>query len=69
MGNIPEGALICRMDVVGLYPSIPYGNGLEAPREPLDNREEPEIVTNTLVGLVSLALESSYFEFNGRIFR
>ena len=36
LGKIPEGALICTFDVVGLYPSIPYGEGLEAIREALD---------------------------------
>ena len=67
MRKIPEGALLCSMDVVGLYLSIPHGEGLEAIREALDNREEPEIVTNTLVELASLVLENNYFEFNGRI--
>ena len=32
IGSIPEGALLCTMDVVGLYPSIPHGEGLEAIR-------------------------------------
>ena len=30
LGKIPEGALLCTVDVVGLYPSIPHGEGLEA---------------------------------------
>ena len=57
------------MDVVGLYPIIPHGEGLEAIREALDNREKPEMATNTLVELASLVLKNNYFEFNGRIFR
>ena len=53
LGKIPEGAMLCTVDVVGLYPSIPYGEGLEAIREALDRRENPEVATDTLVGLAS----------------
>ena len=38
MGRIPEGAILCTVDVVGLYPSIPHGEDLEAIREALDRR-------------------------------
>ena len=69
-------ALICSMDVVGLYRNILHGEGLEAireglkaTREALDKRDEPEIATNSLIDLASLVLESNYFEFNVRIFR
>ena len=27
LGKMPEGALLCTVDVVGLYPSIPHGEG------------------------------------------
>ena len=61
LGKIPEGALLCTVDVVGLYPSIPHGEGLEAIRGALDRRENPGVATDTLVGLVSLVLENNYF--------
>eukprot|EP00795_Rhopilema_esculentum_P013862 gene13862-biopygen3792 len=67
--RIPEGAILCTVDVVGLYPSIPHGEGLEAIREALDRRESPKVATDTLVGLSSLVLESNYFEFNDRFYR
>ena len=38
MGRIPEGAILCTVDVVGLYPSIPHVEDLEAIREALDRR-------------------------------
>ena len=57
------------MDVVGLYPSIPRGEGLEAIRGALDNRAVIEVATETLVELASLVLENNYFEFNDRVFR
>ena len=69
IGRIPEGAILCTVDVVGLYPSIPHGEGLEAIREALDRRENPNVATDTLVGLASLVLESNYFEFNDRFYR
>ena len=53
LGKIPKGALLCTVDVVGLYPSIPHGEGLEAIREALDRRENPGVATDTLVGLAS----------------
>ena len=27
IGKLPEGATLCTMDVGGLYPNIPYGEG------------------------------------------
>ena len=47
LGKIPEGAMLCTVDVVGLYPSIPHGEGLEAIREALDRRENPGVATDT----------------------
>ena len=66
---IPEGALLCTVDVVGLYPSIPHGEGLEAIRVALDRRGNPGVATDTLVGLASLVLDNNYFEFNNRIYK
>ena len=68
LGKIPEGALLCTVDVVGLYPRIPHGEGLVAIREALDRRENPGVATDTLVGLASLVLENNYFEFNDRFY-
>ena len=61
IGTIPEGAILCTVDVVGLYPSIPHREGLEAIREALDRRENPSVATEILAGLASLALENNYF--------
>ena len=69
IGTIPEGAILCTVDVVGLYPSIPHGEGLEAVREALDRRENPGVATDTLAGLASLVLENNYFEFNDRFYK
>ena len=39
------------IDVVGLYPHIPHDEGLQSIREALNNRENPEIPTETVVDL------------------
>ena len=43
--RIPEGAILCTVDVVGLYLSIPHGEGLETIREVLDRSENPNVAT------------------------
>ena len=35
IGTLPEGATLCTVDVVGLYPHIPHDEGLQAVKEPL----------------------------------
>ena len=30
LDGLPDGAILCTVDVVGLYPSIPHEEGLEA---------------------------------------
>ena len=51
---MPDGALLCTVDVVGLYPSIPHREGLEAIREALGRRVSPRVAADALVGLASL---------------
>ena len=33
LGDIPEGAILCIMDVVCLYPNIPHDEGLDSMTE------------------------------------
>ena len=69
IGRVPEGALLCTVDVVALYPSIPHEEGLEAIREALDRRVNPSVATDTLVELASLVLDNNYFEFDNKFYR
>ena len=39
IGKLPEGAIICTMDVVGLYPNILHGEGLVSLYKFLETRE------------------------------
>ena len=49
LDGLPEGAILCTVDVVGLYPSIPHEEGLEALRDVLECREDKTISTDTLL--------------------
>ena len=39
LGSLPDGAILCTMDVVGLYPNIPHGEGLASLRRFLETRD------------------------------
>ena len=47
--NLPDNRLLCTMDVVVLYPNISHGEGLSALRKRLDERDEKDVSTDTLV--------------------
>ena len=47
------------MDVVGLYSNIPHDEGLLALRKRLDEREENDVSTGTLVELAELVLKNN----------
>ena len=51
LGEIPDNILLCTEDVVGLYPNIPHGEGLEAMCKALDTRKNPSISPESLVSL------------------
>ena len=45
LGQLPEGAILCTIDVVGLYPNIPHEEGLASLRKFLDARTEKKVTT------------------------
>ena len=69
LGELPENAIPCTIDVFGLYPSIPHDEGLGALRVSLDGREDKSVSTNSLVELAELVLKNNFFEFNGSYFQ
>ena len=64
LGQLPEGAVLYTIDVVGLYPNIPHEEGLASLRKFLDRRTEKNVITETLVELAEIVLKSSIFQFN-----
>ena len=69
LGDIPGDALLCTADVVGLYPSIPRDEDLEAMRCALDSRRNPGVSTSSLVNLAKVVLENNVFEFDGKVYK
>ena len=51
------------IDVVGLYPNIPHEEDLVSIRKHLDNRENKEVTTDTLVELTGFTLKNNYLQF------
>ena len=69
IGRIPQGAILVTADVVGLYPSIPHGAGLEASRKRLNERKTHRVPTKELIKLADFLLKNNSFEFNGKVKR
>ena len=67
--EVDENVLLCTVDVVGLYPSIPHVDGLEALRLALNGRDDQSISTESLVELAQCVLENNVFEHDGNIYR
>ena len=69
IGKIPEGATLVTADVIGHYPSISNGAGLEALRKILSERDSPKVPTEDMVLMAEFVLKSNFFEFNGEFKR
>ena len=68
-GKFPEGAILCTMDVVGLYPNIPHGEGLASLYKFLETRENKQISSDTLAELAEIVLKNNIFEFDEKTFK
>ena len=66
IGKVPEGAILVTADVVGLYPSIPHGAGLEALRKRLNQRETPKVPTEKLIKMADFVLKNNFLNSMGR---
>ena len=51
IAKLPEGKILCTMDVVGLYPNIPHGEGLASLYKFLESRDNKQILSDTLQNL------------------
>ena len=63
-----EHCFLFSMDVKSLYTSIPHEDGLIALRHFLDQRPDPQPLTNTLIRLAELVLQKNFFSFNGSFY-
>ena len=69
LGSLPDGAVLCTMDVVGLYPNIPHGEGLDSLRRYLETRDNKQISSDTLTELAGVVLKNNIFEFDEKTFK
>ena len=68
LGQLPEGTILCTIDVVGLYPNIPYDEGLAFLKDFLDSRVDKQVTTDTLIELTELVLKNNIFEFSDKTY-
>ena len=69
LSSLPQDVLLCTVDVVGLYPNIPHDEGLQALKLALDEREDKNISTESLLDLADCVLKNNVFEHNGKIYK
>ena len=69
MGQLPEEAILCTIDVAGLYPNIPHEEGLASLRKFLDATTEKKVISETLVELAEIVLKNNIFQFNEKNFK
>ena len=69
LGQLPEWAILCTIDVAGLYPNIPHEESLASLRKFLDARTEKKVKTETLLELVEIVLKNNIFQFNEKKFK
>ena len=65
--NIPEGAYLVIVDVVGLYPSNPHEVGLNVLGVALGNREHKSINTEDLIKMAEFVLKKTFLNLIGRL--
>ena len=66
-GRLPPNAFPVSMDIVALYPSIPWKEGIEALEKASERREDRSVPTDYLMRLMLLVLCSNIFEFDGHL--
>ena len=69
LGSLPDGAILCTVDVVGLNPHIPNGEGLASLLRFLETKDNKQISSDTLAELAGVVLKNKIFEFDEKTFK
>ena len=69
LGQLPEGASLCTIDVVGLYPNIAHDEDLTFLKDVLHTRIYKQFKTDTLIELAELVLKNNIFEFSDKTYK
>ena len=67
LGSLPEGVILCTMNVVGLYPNIPHGEGLASLHRFLETRDNKQVSSDTLTEIAEVVLKNNIFEFDEKL--
>ena len=63
IGQLPEGTVLCTIDIFGLDPNISLDEGLAFIKDFLDSRFDKQVTADTLTELAALVLKNNIFEF------
>ena len=66
---MPDGAILCTINVVGFYSNILHGKGLASLRRLLKTRDNKLISSDTLTELAEVVLKNKIFEFDENTFK
>ena len=69
LGKLPKDAILCTIDVFGLYPNIPHSEGLNSLQRFLELRDNKQISSDTLIELAEIVLKNNFFEFDQKTFK
>ena len=69
IGKLQKGAILCTMNVVGLYTNIPHGEGLASLYKFLETSENKQISSDTLAELAEIVLKNNIFGFDEKTFK
>ena len=64
LGKLSQGAILCTIEVVGLYPNIPHSEGLNSLRRFLELRDSKQISSDILIEHAEIVLKNNFFEFD-----
>ena len=66
---LPDNLILCKIDVVDLYPNVPHEERLIAIRKALDTRKDKAISTDSLIELAERVLKNNIFEPDKSVFK
>ena len=60
LGKLLQGAILCTIDVAGLYPKIPHSEGETSLRRILELRDNKQISSDTLIEVAEIVLKKTF---------
>ena len=58
LGKLPQRAILCTTDVVGIYPNIPHNEGLTSLQRFLGLRDNKQISNDVLIEIAEIVLKN-----------